>query len=325
MHSMSTTLKECNLGAVFFLLRTDNIGAQVFTIKKRTKAMAENISSHKWDKNEFAVKVFPSTENPNQAWREYATKDNIWSLEINNCLKKPQCKESVRIVCISDTHTEALNINIPDGDILIHAGDFTRTGTWEEITHFNAWLGTLPHKYKLVIAGNHELSFDMFDKFKQQNLSQASDLLSNCIYLEDTGIQIFGVNFFGTPWQPEFCNWAFNIPRGQPCLDKWEKIPSNTDILITHTPPIGHGDLCKNGMRAGCVELLSTIQQRVVPKYHIFGHIHEGYGITTDGVTKFINAAILDEKYKVKNMPVVFDLKVEQKFEAPKMLEPRKN
>lgn len=76
--------------------------------------------------------------------------------------------------------------------------------------------------------------------------------------------------------QPEFCKWAFNVPRGEACLSKWEMIPSDTDILITHTPPVGHGDLCCSGVRAGCVELLSTVQNRVKPKYHVFGHIHEG-------------------------------------------------
>lgn len=76
--------------------------------------------------------------------------------------------------------------------------------------------------------------------------------------------------------QPEYCNWAFNLPRGTSCLEKWDAIPEDTDILITHTPPVGHGDLCCTGVRAGCVDLLSTVQTRVKPKYHVFGHIHEG-------------------------------------------------
>lgn len=76
--------------------------------------------------------------------------------------------------------------------------------------------------------------------------------------------------------QPVYGGWAFNLPRGQPCLDKWNKIPDNVDILVTHSPPLGHGDLCYSGIRAGCVELLSTVQNRVKPKYHIFGHVHEG-------------------------------------------------
>lgn len=79
--------------------------------------------------------------------------------------------------------------------------------------------------------------------------------------------------------QPEFCKWAFNVPRGTQCLEKWKMIPKNTDILISHTPPIGHGDLCCNGVRAGCVELLSYLQKCLKVKYHIFGHVHEGTNV----------------------------------------------
>ena len=82
--------------------------------------------------------------------------------------------------------------------------------------------------------------------------------------------------FKGTPWQPEFSGWAFNLPRGSPCLKRWNNIPTETDILITHTPPLGFGDLCSTGVRAGCVELLHSVQKRIKPKYHIYGHIHEG-------------------------------------------------
>ena len=53
-------------------------------------------------------------------------------------------------------------------------------------------------------------------------------------------------------------------------------IPDDTDILVTHTPPVGFGDLCCTGVRAGCVELLNSVQRRIKPKYHIYGHIHEG-------------------------------------------------
>lgn len=93
-------------------------------------------------------------------------------------------------------------------------------------------------------------------------------------------------NFFNR--QPEFRKWAFNLPRGGQCLSKWNIIPDNTDILVTHTPPLGFGDLCCTGVRAGCVELLSTVQQRVLPKYHIFGHIHESNYIYILLITVFI-------------------------------------
>lgn len=127
--------------------------------------------------------------------------------------------------------------------------------------------------------------------------------------------------------QPEFGNWAFNLTRGERCLEKWNQIPDNLDILLTHTPPIGHGDLVCSGVRAGCVELLLTVQKRVKPKYHVFGHIHEGfippspffklllnsfifkgYGVTSDGKVVYINASTCDINYIPNNLPIVFDI-----------------
>jgi Icc-related predicted phosphoesterase len=98
-------------------------------------------------------------------------------------------------------------------------------------------------------------------------------------------------------------------------LWKWNKIPDDTDILVTHTPPVGHGDLCCTGVRAGCVELLTTVQQRVQPKYHVFGHIHEGYGISSDGKIIYINASTCDINYYPRNPPVVFDVALPPNFQ----------
>lgn len=138
--------------------------------------------------------------------------------------------------------------------------------------------------------------------------SNIRGVLTNCTYVQDELLEIWGIRIYGTPWQPEFCNWAFNIPRGQPCLDKWNQIPDDIDILITHTPPLGHGDLCCSGVRAGCVELLNSIQKRIKPKYHVFGHIHEGYGITSDGRVIYVNASTCDINYLPNNPPIVFDV-----------------
>uniref|UniRef100_A0A0A9WZK3 Metallophosphoesterase domain-containing protein 1 n=1 Tax=Lygus hesperus TaxID=30085 RepID=A0A0A9WZK3_LYGHE len=211
----------------------------------------------------------------------------------------------------------------------IHAGDFTRCGLEDEVVEFNNWIGKLPHKHKIVIAGNHELSFDrnfthplspnfvkniptlghpqsdLVDAVSKVNIR---DRLTNCIYLQDEMAELYGLRIYGTPWQPEFQGWAFNVSRGEDCLRKWDKIPDNVDILISHTPPVGHGDLCCSGVRAGCVELLSVVQKRVKPKYHVFGHIHEGYGITTDGSIIYINASTCNINYKPVNPPIVFDV-----------------
>ncbi|MCL4142830.1 UNVERIFIED_CONTAM: hypothetical protein GTU68_047604 [Idotea baltica] len=286
------------------------------------------------------IKVHPLTNNPTSAWNEIKLKEKVIRLNV----KSPaiSSKENVlRFVCMSDTHclTSHIQFDIPDGDVFIHAGDFTRCGNKGEVEEFNSWIGSLPHKHKIVIAGNHELSFDPRftsnvaqqqahktahtgssliyeipslgmerEELKQAvSFSCASSLLTNATYIQDEAISICGIKIYGTPWQPEFCNWAFNLPRGQECLDKWDKIPDDTDILVTHTPPVGHGDLCCMGVRAGCVELLSTVQQRVKPKYHVFGHIHEGYGITTDGKIIFINASTCNINYVPLNPPIVFD------------------
>lgn len=279
--------------------------------------------------NENKITVHPLTENPTKAWKELVKTQKYFQIKTPNL---PEIyPNKVRIVCMSDTHsfTSSIKFCIPDGDIFIHAGDFTRCGAEQEVDEFNTWLGRLPHKYKIVIAGNHELSFDeKFTKltspssFKsiptlghtRNELHEAvgakniREKLKNCIYLEDSGIELFGLKIYGSPWQPEFHKWAFNLSRGEEILQKWNLIPENVDVLITHTPPVGHGDACCTGVRAGCVELLTTVQNRVKPKYHVFGHIHEGYGITTDGTIIYVNASTCNINYNPVNPPIVFDI-----------------
>lgn len=134
------------------------------------------------------------------------------------------------------------------------------------------------------------------DELKEAvNSLNIKEYLTNCTYLEDSSVDLYGIKIYGTPWyvnililfqfksiidsyfrQPEFGNWGFNLKRGDECLKKWNLIPEDTDILITHSPPLGYGDLVCSGVRAGCTELLATVQKRVKPKYHVFGHIHEG-------------------------------------------------
>ena len=101
---------------------------------------------------------------------------------------------------------------------------------------------------------------------------------------------------------------AFNLPRGPPCREKWQLIPEDTDVLLTHGPPLGHGDLCSSGMRAGCIDLLHEVQTRVRPAVHAFGHIHEGAGVTTDGATIYVNASTCNLQYRPINPAVVLDI-----------------
>lgn len=88
----------------------------------------------------------------------------------------------------------------------------------------------------------------------------------------------------------------------------WRKVPVGTDVVISHGPALGHGDLCFSGVRAGCLDLLFEIQTRVVPQYLVCGHIHEGYGVTSDGSTTFVNASSCNLRYRPDNKPLVFDV-----------------
>ena len=265
------------------------------------------------------IKLHHLTNRPNEAWSEIQKdpKQKVDSMKSIDSLVPPPDGHT-RFVCISDTHSRTDSLKIPAGDVLLHAGDFSDIGRREDVVKFNSFLGSLPHRYKVVIAGNHDISLDtqeygrtLWSRFShptQLDSNEMKSLISNALYLEDFGCELLGFNIYGSPWQPEFFNWGFNLIRGQALLDKWDMIPDNVDVLMTHGPPIGHGDLCGHGGRAGCVELLSTIQKRVKPKVHIFGHIHEGYGQTTDGQTVFINASTCTLKYIPIQPAIVFDL-----------------
>lgn len=210
----------------------------------------------------------------------------------------------MRLVCVSDTHSLHRRIpEIPSGDVLIHAGDCLGAGTLDDVKDLNDWLGTLPHRSKIVIAGNHDAAF-------QETPDLAREALTNAIYLEDSGVEIEGKRFWGSPWTPPFMDWWFMLGRGQPLHDKWRLIPSDTDVLITHGPPQTIGDRvemeyhCKN---VGCMDLLHRIDQLNL-KAHIFGHIHEGYGEYRRGETRLINASTCTARYAPTNPPIVFDL-----------------
>ena len=210
----------------------------------------------------------------------------------------------MKLVCISDTHSLHRHIlELPHGDVLIHAGDCLGQGTLENIEEFNDWLGTLPHRYKIVIAGNHDWAF-------QETPDQARAALTNAIYLEDNGVEIEGIRFWGSPWNPTFMDWAFMLDRGEALQQKWKRIPDNTDVLITHGPPHGIGDEANLGFKSqnvGCQQLLERVS-RLSLKAHVFGHIHEGYGEYTWGNTRLINASTCTTRYRPINAPVVIEL-----------------
>ena len=136
----------------------------------------------------------------------------------------------MRIISISDTHGLHENLDIPDGDVLVHAGDMTSRGRLTQIEGFNKWISSFPHKNKIVISGNHDWGF-------QKQSKQARELLTSCIYLQDESIEIEGVKFYGSPWQPEFINWAFNLLRGKELKSIWENIPDENRCIDNTQPP----------------------------------------------------------------------------------------
>ena len=209
-----------------------------------------------------------------------------------------------KIVCLSDTHNRHEQINVPDGDILIHACDATIRGTVDEIVLFNEWFTALPHRHKIFVAGNHDWLFETNNRF-------ARTLLDSSIhYLQDSSIEIENLKIYGSPWQPRFFDWAFNLTRGTELAEKWKLIPADSNILITHGPPFGILDEVLNQYsfeNAGCEELRQRVEQ-IRPRLHIFGHIHCGYGTAKKFGVDFVNASNCDESYAPVNPPIVINL-----------------
>jgi len=218
----------------------------------------------------------------------------------------------MRITFISDTHNKHNQVthSLPGGDLLIHAGDLTGRGYQKEITNFLNWYNSLDnYTHKIFIAGNHDWGF-------QESPDMCRELLKlypKVTYLQDN-LEVIGVDYesgvkiYGSPWQPEFYNWAFNLPRmGDELKEKWNDVSANTDILITHGPAWGHLDTVKGqSVPLGC-ELLTERIDELKPKIHVCGHIHTGYGYKFDGTTHFFNASVLDESYYYTQKPITVD------------------
>jgi len=230
----------------------------------------------------------------------------------------------MRITLISDTHTKHDELDwektdLPGGDLLIHAGDIMNSGyNASDITNFCKWFdGLEQYHHKIFIAGNH-------DRLFENQPEKAMEIVNSykwIDYLQDDWLQVGDADahdanvktakIYGSPWQPEFYNWAFNLPRqGKELEAKWAAIPTDTDILITHGPAQGHLDMSGppyNEPNLGCPLLRNHIDMVSRPKIHVCGHIHGGYGYKFDGQTHFFNASILNERYEYVNKPVTFD------------------
>ena len=217
----------------------------------------------------------------------------------------------MKLVCMSDTHGLIPKCKIPDGDVLIHSGDFMNTGiNVIEIIRFNNWFSLLPHKHKIIVPGNHDVYFERLYSYARSFLDKDIKVLI------DEEYKINNIKFYGSPWQPAFNNWAFNLPRnGHELEEKWDMIPLDADVLITHSPPYGILDtITQKSKPQGCKKLYKKIMNDLKLRLHVFGHIHgSGSKIVeikqVDGTKiSFINSAICTEAYKPTNKPVVFKL-----------------
>ena len=212
----------------------------------------------------------------------------------------------MRIVCISDTHGQERKIkNMPLGDVLVVAGDFCGGyGDDKGLIAFNAWLGELPYKHKICVAGNH-------DKFFFRHSCAAEKMLSNAIYLQDSMVSIDGLNFYGSPWTPRFMNWYFMKERGEDIARMWRAIDPNTDVLITHGPPQGIMDFSPYGQEhVGCANLFERVIWGPLHslKLHVFGHLHTNHGVCQFDKIQFAAASVVDEDYIPVYQPLVIDI-----------------
>jgi Icc-related predicted phosphoesterase len=208
----------------------------------------------------------------------------------------------LKFVAIADTHGKHHSLIIPSGDILIHAGDISMRGDEVEILNFLDWFSQRDFQYKVLIAGNHDFYFE------QESEDQIQKIMPpNITYLKDSFAIINGLKVWGSPITPWFFNWAFNRHRGESIKHHWDLIPTDTDIIITHGPVLGILDANLDGQHVGCKDLYTKISE-VKPKVHICGHIHEAYGTMEKFGIKFINASVLNEKYELRNAPMIFEL-----------------
>ncbi len=206
----------------------------------------------------------------------------------------------MRIVVISDTHGKHLELPDLQGDVLIHCGDFCDGFKIDptDLERVDQWFGQLPFQKIIVIGGNH-------DFVAQRKQRENKIVFENATYLVDDALRFQGVNFYGSPWLPALDGWAYYMSNDQR-KEKWNLIPDDTDILITHTPPFGILDQTRSGQSVGCSHLRARIEE-LAPKLHCFGHIHASYGVHQTKLTTFYNASAVNSNFEIGNPPLVFE------------------
>lgn len=205
----------------------------------------------------------------------------------------------VRLVLMSDTHGNHRDVEVPEGDLLVHAGDFTFfNGSTFAIRDFNAWLGQLPHRSKVLIPGNHDSGFA--DPAFRELITEATLLINGGTVME-------GLRIWGSPVTPN--DWgAFGPSTAEEREDLFSRIPQDTDVLITHGPPKGILDHSSPKAKPqGCDRLLSAVR-RASPRLHVFGHVHQQYGVRHSADTMFVNAALAGPDYTVTKCPIVIEM-----------------
>jgi Icc-related predicted phosphoesterase len=233
----------------------------------------------------------------------------------------------IKLVLISDSHGRHDNIyvfkpgdslkrqetlnNINGGvwlpeeaDIIAHSGDMSMMGSEFEIDNFLKWYSKLPYKHKLLIAGNHDFLFERQRMIARELLERYPEIT----YLETSEVVIEGIKFYGEPRQPEFHDFAFNVPRGEKIKRYWDAIPDDVNIIITHGPPKGILDMTMRGKQVGCEDLLYRLWELKELKLVQFGHIHEHAGHEFINDVHFVNASVVNVRLQLQNKPQIFEI-----------------
>lgn len=218
--------------------------------------------------------------------------------------------------------------DIPCGDVLIHAGDFTMTGTVAETRRFVNFIAKLPHKHKIVVAGNHDVTLDAmfyaglsdsevkrrYGHDPREDDVTARALLNGpeapCTYLHNSSVKVSGgLTVWGSPVSPAYGWWAFQRKPGDDIRQVWRQCPAGVDVVISHGPARGHGDrVWRGGDGVGCEALREEVLRRIRPKVVVCGHIHEDAGVTSEDGVIFVNAATCNLGYQPTQEAVVFDI-----------------
>lgn len=205
-----------------------------------------------------------------------------------------------KIIACSDTHGKHWDVKIPKGDIFIFAGDWDITDS-QQLFEFNQWIARIPAKYKIAIGGNHDSYLEFIEK------EECRKQLTNCIYLENESVEIEDLKIWGSPFSCLFNSWSF-MRYDSDLKEIWQTIPSDTDIVVTHTMPYGILDRCGLKMESvGSLSLRDRIKE-IQPKIHIGGHLHESYGKYTDYKTNYYNVALMDDMYNLTNQPTIIEV-----------------